>query len=158
MSSSLELQNLLFELVTSRSRFFYKTPWFFFNDFEIHQNSFLLKTNHLEKSIFFCRTSAARSWNRENLSYVCGGFNENIASSFTFIYQPRSALMFRAAPHVFALQNKVLVAPAPLTILTKHIVRLRWRCSCEMCRTSKVPLLVFAWNTFKTKLKKHWNS
>ena len=34
----LELQNSLFELITRRSRFSYKTQWFF-NDSEIHQKN-----------------------------------------------------------------------------------------------------------------------
>ena len=36
-----------------------------------------------------------------------------------------------------------------LTILTKHIVRLRCRCSCEMCSTSAVPLLVISETSVK---------
>ena len=35
----LELQNSLFELITRRSRFCYKSPWFF-NDSEIHKKNF----------------------------------------------------------------------------------------------------------------------
>ena len=52
-------------------------------------------------------------------------------------------------PHIFALEKKVLVVPAPLTILTKHIVRLRRRCSCDFCRTSPAPLLVFSGTSVK---------
>ena len=51
---------------------------------------------------------------------------------------------FFGTSHFFALKKKVLVVPAPLTILTKHIVRLRRRCSCDFGRTSPAPLLVFS--------------
>ena len=120
----------------------------FFNDSEIH---FLIQKNHLEKSHFFW--SFPRPFyldTARDLSYVCGGFNKKIPSKFTSIYQPRNARMFSAAPNFVFLLKKVLVAPAPLTILTKPIVRLRCRCSCEMCRTSAVPLLVILETALKS--------
>ena len=52
--------------------------------------------------------------------------------------------VFRVTLTFSLFEKKVLVAPAPLTILTKHIVRLRCRCPCEMCGTSAVPLLVIS--------------
>ena len=98
---------------------------------------------HLEKSqnTFVTRLRRnGRSW--INVSHVCGRFR--------FFFGPRDLRQFinRAVRAVFSVtvtfslfEKKVLVAPAPLTILTKHIVRLRCRCSCDFCRTSAVPLL-----------------
>ena len=42
------------------------------------------------------------------------------------------------------LKQKMLVAPVWLIILSKHMVRLRCRCSCKMYGTSAVPLLVIS--------------
>ena len=140
------LQTSLFDLITHCSRFYHKFQWFF-NDSEIH---FLIHKIHLEKSHFFW--SFPRPFYLEtcqHLSYVCGGFNKQIASNFTYIYQPRMAQTFTGALF-FSLKKKMLVAPAPLTILTKPIVRLRCRCSCEMCRTSAVPLLVILETVLKS--------
>ena len=76
------------------------------------------------------------------LSHVCSDFNIFfLAMSFASIYLPRSARPIVSPNPIFALRKKVLVAPAPSTILTKHIVRLRCRCSCEIDRTSAVALL-----------------
>ena len=47
------------------------------------------------------------------------------------------------------LKKKSCTSAVPLLILTKHIVRLACRCSCEMCRTSAVPLLVIHLSTVK---------
>ena len=40
-----------------------------------------------------------------------------------------------------ASKQKVLVAPAPLTIFTKHTVKPQCRCWCDFVRTSPAPLL-----------------
>ena len=100
---------------------------------------------HLEKSQ---KTFVARLRRNgraaQTVSHVCGRF------SFFFV-GPRVLRQFinRKVHAVFnnalifsLFQTKVLVAPAPLTILTKHIVRLRCRCSCEIASTSAAPLLL----------------
>ena len=56
---------------------------------------------------------------------------------------------FSGTSHFFALKKKVLVVPAPLTILTKRIVRPQRRCSCDFGRTSPAPLLVFSETSVK---------
>ena len=86
---------------------------------------------------FFCRTSA-----------VILTFFFWPCHLRPFIYREVRDLSF-AQTQFSPFKKKVLVAPAPLTILTKHIVRLRCRCSCEMCSTSAVPLLVI----FETLVK-----
>ena len=50
------------------------------------------------------------------------------AFSFASIYLSQSARNIYPSTPNFALKQKVLVRPAPLRILTKHIVRLRCRC------------------------------
>ena len=97
----------------------------------------LLLKIHLEKSDFiFVARLRWEGCAPKRVSHFCGGFK---------IFMSKVELpcgLSGAAPRFFALRKKVLVAPAPLTKLTKHIVRLRCRCSCEMCSTSAVPLLV----------------
>jgi len=101
---------------------------------------------HLEKSQ---KTFVARL--RRNgrsvlkVSHVCGRFR--------FFFCPRDLRQFvnREVHAVFShaltfslFQKKVLVATVAFTISSKHIVGLRWRCSCEMCRTSAVALFVIS--------------
>ena len=77
-----------------------------------------------------------------NVSYVCGRFNIFIRL-FIHVYLSTAArALFIRQTHFSPLIKKMLLAPVSLTILTKRMVRLRCRCSCEMCGTSAVPLLV----------------
>ena len=107
---------------------------------------------HLEKSQ---KTFVARL--RRNgrpglkVSHVCGRFR--------FFFGPRDLRQFinRAVRAVFRatltfslFEKKVLVAPVAFTISSKHIVRLRCRCSCDFCRTSPAPLLVLYETFVKT--------
>ena len=141
------LQNSLFDLITRCSRFYHKFPGFF-NDSEIH---FLIHKIHLEKSHFFW--SFPRPFYLEtcqHLSYVCGGFNKNKSPQNLLLFINRVTRTSLVGRLFFFLKKKMLVAPAPLTILTKPIVRLRCRCSCEMCRTSAVPLLVILETALKS--------
>ena len=89
-----------------------------------------------------CHTSAAKLVGSTFLSYVCGRFNIFFSPlrSRLFINREARALSIRQT-HFSPLIKKMLLAPVSLTILTKRIVRLRCRCSCEMCGTSAVPLL-----------------
>ena len=76
------------------------------------------------------------------VSHVCGRFRFFFwPSRSASIYQPQSARHVYWDAHIFALRKKVLVALAPLTNSTKHIVRPQRRCSCEIDGTSAVPLL-----------------
>ena len=121
----------------------------FFNDSEIH---LLLQKNHLEKSRFF-----DRSRGRFNLIDAATCLTSAVVltkKNRLLIYadlSTASARTFSVAPlFVFLFKKKMFVAPVPLTILTKPIVRLRCRCSCEMCRTSAVPLLVILETALKS--------
>ena len=101
---------------------------------------------HLEKSQNTFVARLRRNGRRGlNVSLVCGRFR--------FFFCPRDLRQFinRAVRAVFSntltfslFEKKVLVAPAAFTISSKHIVGLRWRCSCEMCRTSAVALFVIS--------------
>ena len=104
----------------------------------------LLIKSHLEKAHFiFGARIMLFDRQARFLSYVCGGFN-------IFMRKVELPCGLSSNETDFSSKiKKVLVAPAPLTILTKHIVRLRCRCSCEMCSTSAVPLLV----THETSVK-----
>ena len=145
-------------------------PFFFFSkihfltsslvvlDFTINSNGFLTilkfiswSTKFTSRSpIFFGRSRGRFTLVRRSTCRTSAVvLTKKIASKFTSIYQPRNAQKFRGALF-FSLKKKVLVAPAPLTILTKPIVRLRCRCSCEMCRTSAVPLLVILETALKS--------
>ena len=105
---------------------------------------FLLIKIHLEKFTFV-------------LSHVCGETDdqrESCRTSAVVLTKQKSHLhlrllinrevhaMFSNALIFSPFKQKVLVAPAPLTRSSKHIVRLRCRCSCEMYSTSAAPLLV----------------
>ena len=78
-----------------------------------------------------------------NLSLVCSDFNEKKSPLHLhlFINSEVYGILF-GAPQFFSFEQQVLIALAPLTKSTKHIVRLRCRCSCEIGSTSAVPLLV----------------
>ena len=143
------------EILSSDGPFFFSKIHFLTSslvvlNFTINSNGFLTILKFISWTTKFTSRSPILFWSfprpfyacpSQHLSYVCGGFNKKIASKFTSIYQPR--LRARLVGRLFLFFcKKVLVAPAPLTILTKPIVRLRCRCSCEMCRTSAVPLLV----------------
>ena len=78
-----------------------------------------------------------------NLSLVCSDFHEK-----KYIYL--STALFSGTLHFFAIEQKVLITPAPLTKSTKHIVRLRCRCSCEIDGTSAAPLLLIHETTIKS--------
>ena len=58
-----------------------------------------------------------------------------------FIYREARAISTRQLQFSSDFEN-MLPAAVPLIILTKHIVRLRCRCSCEIYSTSAVPLFV----------------
>ena len=105
----------------------------------VHQNS------PREVQIFFFTRLGRNGRAARKLSYVCGGFNEKKSPLRLRVFINREVHVVFSNPPTFSLfEKKVLVAPAPLTILTKHIVRLRCCCSCEMCRTSAVALLVIS--------------
>ena len=101
---------------------------------------------HLEKSQNTFVTRLRRNGRGGvKVSHVCGRFR--------FFFGPRDLRQFinRAVRAVFRVtvtfslfEKKVLVAPVAFTISSKHIVGLRWRCSCEMCRTSAVALFVIS--------------
>ena len=79
------------------------------------------------------------------MSFVCGGFNENdIAFSLACIYQARGTELLWYTAKFSLLKKKSSTSAVPLTKVVKHIVRLRCRCSCKMCSTSAVPLLVIS--------------
>ena len=103
------------------------------------------KNSPREIPFFFVARLRRYWWSGRRLSHVCGGFNEKTSHLIlhTFINHEVRVIVFGTA-HFFALKKKVLVAPAPLTVLTKHIIRLRRRCSCDFCRTSPAPLLVIS--------------
>ena len=141
------VQNSLFDLFTRCTRFHHKFPWFF-NDSE---SRILIFKIHLETLPFFCRS-------RGRFTVMYGAtcrtsaavLTKKIVAKFTSIYQPRNARVFTCTGHFFSLKKKVLVAPAPLTILTKHIVFPQCRCWCEMCRMSAVLLRVFRETAYKS--------
>ena len=60
-----------------------------------------------------------------------------------FIYREVRAISSNQLQFSSDFEN-MLPAAVPLIILTKHIVRLRCRCLCEIYRTSAVPLLVIS--------------
>ena len=101
---------------------------------------------HLEKSQnAFVARLRRNGQSGINVSHVCGRFR--------FFFGPRDLRQFinravRAMSFItltfLLFEKKVLVAPVAFTISSKHIVGLRWRCSCEMCRTSAVALLVIS--------------
>ena len=134
------LQISLFDLITRCSRFYHKFQGLFLTILKFISWS----TKFTSRSpIFF-----GRSRGRFTLKHA-----STCRTSAVVLTKktPQNLLLFinrvtRAClvprPMLFSLKQKVLVAPAPLTILIKPIVRLRCRCSCEMCRTSVVPLLV----------------
>ena len=98
---------------------------------------------HLEKSK---KTFVARLGRNGRaglkLSYVCGGFNEKKSPLRVRQFINRAVrAVFSGTPTFSLFEKKVLVAPAPLTNSTKHIVRPQRRCSCEIDSTSAVPLL-----------------
>ena len=98
---------------------------------------------HLEKSE---KTFVARLGRNGRaalkLSYVCGGFNEKKTPLRLRVFINREVHVVFSGTLTFSLfEKKVLVAPAPLTNSTKHIVRPQRRCSCEIDGTSAVPLL-----------------
>ena len=90
---------------------------------------FVTRLRRNVEAALFCLTSAA----------VLTLFFSPLRSRL-FINREARALSIRRT-HFSPLIKKVLVAPAPLTKLTKHIVRLRCRCSCDFCLTSPAPLL-----------------
>jgi hypothetical protein len=62
--------------------------------------------------------------------------------SSTSIYKPRSARPIVPPNPIFTSYKKTYYeTELSLRILTKHMVRLRCRCSCKIDRTSAVPLL-----------------
>ena len=93
---------------------------------------FVTRLRRNVEAALFCLTSAA----------VLTFFFSPLRSRL-FINREARALSIRRT-HFSPLIKKVLVAPAPLTKLTKHIVRLRCRCSCKIYSTSAVPLLVIS--------------
>ena len=101
---------------------------------------------HLEKSKkTFVARLGRNGRSAQKLSHVRGGFNEKKSPlRLRLLINCEVRAVFSGTPTFSLFQKKVLVAPAPLTILTKHIVGLRWRCSCEMCRTSAVALFVIS--------------
>ena len=119
--------------------------FFIFSSFFVQAQTFFLDENSLRQIHFcFCRTSPAIFSRGEIWSYVCGGFNENKAMEEL----PWGFLSLTAKfSHLF--QN-VSVAPAPLTICSKPSIEPHSRCSCEMCGTSAVPLLVISETSIKT--------
>ena len=98
---------------------------------------------HLEKCNFFfshvwdemdvqlksCRTSAVVLTKKKTPLHLRVFINREVRA------------VFRDAPTFSLFEKKMLVAPAPLTNSTKHIVRPQRRCSCEIDGTSAVPLL-----------------
>ena len=116
---------------------------------------FVIIKIHLEK-FNFCFVARLRRNGRaaQKLSHVCGGFNEKKSHVHLrpFFYSDVRAVVTKLFTFS-SFEKKVLVAPAPLTILTKHIVRLRRRCSREMCSTSAAPLLVMHETSVKSSQK-----
>ena len=110
---------------------------------------------HLEKSIFFF----AHVWDETDVGL------RSCLTSAVVLTKKKSPLrlrvlinrevhvVFRATPTFSLFEQKVLVAPAPLTNSTKHIVRPQRRCSCEIDGTSAVPLLAIHETSVKSSYK-----
>ncbi len=90
------------------------------------------------------------------MSHVCGetgGPYGKCRTSAVVLTKKKSPLLLRVCidrevhamsfvtPPFSLFEKKVLVAPAPLTILTKHTVKPQCRCWCDFCPTSPVALL-----------------
>ena len=90
------------------------------------------------------------------MSHVCGetdATHRSCRTSAVVLTKKKSPLLlrlcinrevravFRDALTFSLFEKKVLVAPAPLTILTKHTVKPQCRCWCDFCPTSPVALL-----------------
>ena len=107
-----------------------------FNNFVIFSS---LEKIHLEtfKFFFFTRLRWEDCAARLCIS-VCGGFNEK---KIALTYQPRRQL---GRLEILLSKKTYYKTTLSLTILTKHIVGLRCRCSCKIGSTSAVPLLVIS--------------
>ena len=107
---------------------------------------------HLEKCTIFFFTRLGRNGRAgQKLSYVCGSFNEKKSPLHLRVFINREVhVVFSSTPTFSLFEKKVLLAPAPLTNSTKHIVRPQRRCSCEIDGTSAVPLFRIHETSVKT--------
>ena len=103
-----------------------------------------LQKIHLEKSNFFFVTRLRRfSRSEQNMSLVCGGFNEKkrpLHSRLFFYRAVRAASTHQ--PFLRPQKKTYYKTPLSLTKVTKCMLRPQRRCSCEMCTTSPAPLLL----------------
>ena len=113
--------------------------------------------NQYNLNILFAHQNSPREIQKKRLSHVWGetdACRRSCLTSAVVLTKNKSPfrlrlfinrevhVVFNNAPTFSLFDKKVLVAPAPLTNSTKHIVRLRCRCSCEIDSTSAAPLLL----------------
>ena len=108
-------------------------------------NNFVFTKIHLQnRSHFFALRISFFDRSPLFLFMVPSDFNIFFVGPFIYVYLSiANCATHQVTKPIFRPHDKTYCkTTAALRILTKRIVRLRCRCSCKMCSTSAVPLLV----------------